>query len=150
MVEFFCVILSPRWWRIFENCYCPSGGGFCCNFFIMQVVEDGCKERVRTWAKSVFTVDTSKPTRSAKNTWPKYFPEVGNFLFLNIGNHELPISPYIVCCMYQAADCGHKGEGHWQIKASLQGGSRQGLLQLKISPTLKLENNSLFSLFLPP
>jgi len=31
--------------------------------FKYEVVEDGCKERAKTWAKSVFTVDTSKPTR---------------------------------------------------------------------------------------
>ena len=64
---------------------------------------------------------------------------------IDVNHHSI----YIYRLLYQAADCGHKGEGHWQIKASLQGGSGQGLLQLKISPTLKLENNSLFSLFLP-
>jgi len=31
--------------------------------FKYEVVEDGCKERSKTWAKSIFTVDTSKPTR---------------------------------------------------------------------------------------
>ena len=30
----------------------------------------------------------------------------------------------------QAAYCGCAGEGHWQVKAGLQGGSRPGLLQL--------------------
>jgi len=31
--------------------------------FKYEVVEDGCKDRAKTWAKSVFTVDTLKPTR---------------------------------------------------------------------------------------
>ena len=26
-------------------------------------MEDGCKERAKTWSKSIFTVDTTKPTR---------------------------------------------------------------------------------------
>ena len=28
-------------------------------------MEDGCKERAKTWSKSIFTVDTTKPTRQA-------------------------------------------------------------------------------------
>merc|ERR1711962_699101 len=63
--------------------------------FKYEVVEGGCKERAKTWSKSIFTVDTTKPTRHP-----------------------------------QAAYCGCAGEGHWQVKAGLQGGSRPGLLQL--------------------
>ena len=66
---------------------------------------------------------------------------------IDVDHHSSATNIYRL--LYQAADCGHKGEGHWQIKASLQGGSGQGLLQLKISPTLKLENNSLFFAFPP-
>ena len=48
--------------------------------------------------------------------------------------HQPSISPIIRVynwLLYQAANCGRKSEGHWQGKASVQGGSGQGLLQLR-------------------
>ena len=47
--------------------------------------------------------------------------------------------------LYQAAHCGYPSEGHWQIAASLQGGSWPGLLQLKVNsatPTFASAENS--------
>ena len=138
--------ILPRWWRfllskwwrrIFCNSYNLGGGGW-----LQRESQD--LGQVRLHCRYFKAHQVSK-----KYLEPQIFSRGRKCLIREHWRQSSATNIALYRLLYQAADCRHKGEGHWQIKASLQGGSGQGLLQLKISPTLKLENNSLFSLFLP-
>ena len=64
---------------------------------------------------------------------------------LIISEYRKPTSP-LHWLSNQVADRGHQDEGHWQVQAGLQGGSRQSLLQLKDflqTSKMSAERNSL-------